>query len=97
MTSLFIRSAHLPSAGPGGAPLDDNRMDFPAGERPFSLTALARRTPPGRCTAVPDCSRIATCAATPTMRRACEQAFRDWVRRGVAADPQHRPFVHPRP
>lgn len=96
MTSPFTRSAHLPSASPGAAPLDDNRMDLTAGERPFSLATLAHPTRPSRCTAVPDCSRIATCPATPPMRRACENAFRDWVRRGVAADPQHRPFVHPR-
>jgi hypothetical protein len=72
-------------------------MDLATGERPFSLTTLARPTLPGRCTAVPDCPKIATCVATPTMRRACEEAFRNWMRRGVAADPQHRPLVRPRP
>lgn len=70
----------------------EQALAVPQHERPFSLASLARPTLPGRCTARPDCAIAATCAATPTMRRACERAFRDWMRRGVATEPpQPRP------
>lgn len=60
--------------------------------RPYSLTALASRAhtgAEGRCTAVPNCAAAHLCPATPAMRRACEQAFGTWVRRGVAVAPPH--------
>ncbi|NVO13562.1 MAG: hypothetical protein HXX10_05940 [Rhodoplanes sp.] len=99
MTTPFFRSLPLRSA-PAATSVDSGRLDPGARERPFSLASVARptlpTTLPGRCTAVPDCDKAATCAATPSMRRACEAAFSAWVRRGVAADPQHPPLVHPR-
>ncbi|WP_146617759.1 hypothetical protein [Rhodoplanes serenus] len=60
--------------------------------RPYSLAALAnpaRLAAECRCTAVPNCAAAGLCPATPAMRRACEQAFGTWVRRGVAVAPPH--------
>jgi hypothetical protein len=99
MSTPFSRYLPLRSA-PAATSNERDRLDPDARERPFSLAAVARptlpATLPGRCTAVPNCDKVDTCAATPSMRRACEAAFSEWVRRGSAADPQRPPLVHPR-
>jgi hypothetical protein len=104
MSSPYIRSVPLrPARASAAAAVSEHSISCkclvatPDHERPYSLTALARPIAAGRCTAVPNCPKIATCAATPAMRRACEAAFRDWMRRGVAADQQHPPPAHPPP